>query len=286
MSSNPSLSQEKIKKYRERTYRFLPELRIHSESQAVNFLNERKFIFFWPIQGIPLPSLWGATAGDRPVPNNHDDPGHITWRWKDNLLNQKKWYYAKILRRKSTIISLDMVEYFITICENAFHTIEDFEYLHRIGNLSRIELEIYSLLLSSGPLDSISLRERIRTLLTFSSGEFDRSLENLQKNLQILPIGISEKGRWRYAYLYDTVEHYFPKKIINASNISMDLAREMILSAYFLSNGIATINDVKKLLGWEICDIQQTLDSLLTTGIIHLINSEGSQQFFHKELLK
>ena len=49
-----------------------------------------------------MPSLWTAVAGDRPVADAHDDPGHITWGWKDRSLDKKIWYYGKILRRKAT----------------------------------------------------------------------------------------------------------------------------------------------------------------------------------------
>jgi len=286
MCPDQELSEKAITKYRERTYRLLPGSRIKSESQALDFVHERQFIFFWPIKGIPFPSLWGAAAGDRPVPNNHDDPGHITWRWKDNLLNQKEWFYAKVLRGKSTIISLDMVGCFFALSDSAFLGIEDLEYLHRIGKHSRLELEIYSLLLLSGPLDSIAMRERLRTSLVFSSGEFNRALVSLQRNLQILPVGITDKGRWHYAYLYNTVENYYPKKLESAFDISREVAREIILSAYFRSNGFAAFTDVKKLFGWDPIEIGQTLETLHGAGTIHSIEYGHQHSFFHKELLK
>ena len=53
-----------------------------------------------------LPSLWTAVAGDRPVPDAHDDPGHITWGWKDELLGQNKCYYARILCKRNFFVSL------------------------------------------------------------------------------------------------------------------------------------------------------------------------------------
>ena len=69
-----------------------------------------------------LPSLWAGVAGDRPVANKHDDPGHITWRWKDSILGQRKWYYAKVLRRKATMISLKVAPYFYSLTENFGHS--------------------------------------------------------------------------------------------------------------------------------------------------------------------
>ena len=90
----------------------------HHERQAVDFVNQRGFVYFWPIKGVTLPSLWAAVAGERPVPNEHDDPGHVTWGWKDELLGARRWYYAKVLRKKATFIALDVVPNFYALSEN------------------------------------------------------------------------------------------------------------------------------------------------------------------------
>ena len=74
-----------LSEYQAQTFRLRPELRLNTVEQAIAFVNQRGFIYFWPISGILFPSLWAAVAGNRPVADKHDDPGHITWRWKDNL---------------------------------------------------------------------------------------------------------------------------------------------------------------------------------------------------------
>lgn len=92
------ITQEQINHYRCETFRL--NRPIHGLEEAIDFVNERGFVFFWPIKELLLPSLWVAVAGDRAVPNTHDDPAHITWRWKDAMLSEKVWYYAEILRKK------------------------------------------------------------------------------------------------------------------------------------------------------------------------------------------
>lgn len=268
MPPDPAIKQQEIEKYRKATYHYDPHLKLTSESDAIQFVNERGFIFFWPINGTSLPSLWVATAGNRPVPNNHDDPGHITWRWKDALLDKKVWYYAKLLRGKSTIISLEFMDHFITLSNTASQGMEEFEYLYRIGKRSRLDLEIFSQLTQFGPLDAISLKQRVLHTHTFSDGEYGRALICLQTQFNILPIGISENGRWRYSYLYDTLEHYFPQKFNASAQIPKNAAHKKILNALIRSNGVSTLLEMKKLLGWEIFDIQNTLDALQSTGKI------------------
>lgn len=73
------LSAERRHAFRAETFRLNAPL-TRSE-QALEWVNERGFVFFWPIQGFSLPGLWTAVAGKRPVATEHDDPGHITWAW-------------------------------------------------------------------------------------------------------------------------------------------------------------------------------------------------------------
>ena len=82
----PSLSFQPILDYRAQTFRTAAGRRIATKEEAIAFVNERGYVYFWPIKEVTLPSLWAAVAGDRPVPDEHDDPGHVTWGWKDELL--------------------------------------------------------------------------------------------------------------------------------------------------------------------------------------------------------
>ena len=130
-----------------RTFHLLLAKPLSSQSQALRFVNERGFIYFWPIKGIDLPSLWMAVAGDRPVADAHDDPAHITWGWKDDALPKRIWYYAKILRRKATMISLDVVPYFYALSENYGSPEEDYLVEYEEGRLTLAAKNIYDALL-------------------------------------------------------------------------------------------------------------------------------------------
>ena len=82
---NPEIDIKKLQDHRYTTYRLENSLRLNSLQEAVEFVNECGFVSFWPIRDVSLPSLWNATAGDRPVPDNHDDAGHICWDGKTRL---------------------------------------------------------------------------------------------------------------------------------------------------------------------------------------------------------
>jgi hypothetical protein len=145
------LTIKKINAYRRDTFRISAKNRIRNRDEAVQFAIQRGFIFFWPIKGIILPSLWVAVAGDRAVADAHDDPGHITWGWKDGLLGARRWYYARVLRKKSTIISLEAAPYFYALSENYGAPEEDYLVQYMQGRLTQEAKAVYETLLEEGP---------------------------------------------------------------------------------------------------------------------------------------
>jgi hypothetical protein len=251
MATKPLIKKEIITAYRGKTFHTSSGLQINSQKEAINFVNGRGFVFFWPISNIKMPSLWCATAGDRPVPNNHDDPGHITWRWKDDLIGKKKWYYAKVLRRKSTIISLDMIPNFFALSSSVHDRLEEVLFHYRKGSLSTEEKLIYQQIIEDGPLDSITLKKNMADSFSKNSSRVSRALDLLQHEFRIIPSGISQKGRWKYAYIYQVVFREFPELIEKSNHITKKEAALAILRSYFCSNGIGSINDLMKLFGWK-----------------------------------
>jgi len=278
MNANRSISAEKILQYRSQTYRFHPTLRLHSKETALKFVKERGFIFFRPIKGIDLPSLWCATAGNRPVPNNHDDPGHITWQWKDDFLGKRKWFYAKVLRRKSTIISLKVLPYFFALNHRVHETLDDILYLYKRGKISIEEKEIFKLICLEGSQDSISIKYKLEIMQNGSVSRTNRTLELLQRDFRIMPSGISDNGRWNYSFIYSLVENVYPKLIQQSKQIKKDFARVELLRAFFRSNGVGSLKEIKKLFQWEDSAIQNTINAMIAMNELFEVSIKGRNE--------
>ena len=260
-----SLDLSRLKAHRTATYRQARTRRLVSQSQAIKFVNERGFIYFWPVKGIELPSLWAAVAGDRPVADAHDDPGHVTWGWKDGALPKRVWYYAKVLRRRATIISLELAPYFYALSENFGSPEEDHLIAYQEGRLTLAAKNIYEALLAQGPLDSIALRKAAR-LTSAKESEWNRALEDLQMDFKILPVGVAEAGAWKYAFIYQITARHYPDIPEQARRISESGARSRLLECYFDSVGAAQARDVHKLFGWATELSQRALARMLENG--------------------
>jgi hypothetical protein len=246
----PSIDLKKLNTHRARTYRMPPSPRVTSPKAALDFIKERGFIYFWPIKGIDLPSLWTAVAGNRVVADKHDDPGHVTWGWKDRALGKKTWYYAKILRKKATMISLDIAPYFYALSENFGSPEEDYLLAYDEGRLTQAAKQVYEAILNEGALNTIDLR-RAAKLANAKESEFNKALEVLQSDFKILPIGVSEAGAWKYSFIYEIVPRHYPDLPERARKIGEREARTKLVELYFESVGAAQESDVNKLFGWK-----------------------------------
>lgn len=246
----PTLDLKKLEKHRAQTYRLSPFPRVRTQQAARDFINARGFVYFWPIKGIDFPSLWTAVAGNRVVADKHDDPGHITWGWKDNALGKKVWYYAKVLRKKATMISLDIAPYFYALSENYGSPEEDYLLAYEAGRLTQAAKQVYEALLNEGPLHTIDLRSAAK-LTNARESEFNKALEVLQADFKILPVGVAKAGAWKYAFIYEIVSRHYPELPEKARFISEAEARRKLLELYFESVGAAQERDVNKLFGWQ-----------------------------------
>jgi DNA glycosylase AlkZ-like len=265
-----TIPEEFLSDYRNRTYKSLPELRLSTREQAVNFVNERGFIFFWPISGIVLPSLWVAVAGDRPVADAHDDPGHITWGWKDELLGQRQWYYAKILRKRGTMISLEAVPYFYALSENYGAYEEDYLTQYEQGHLTQEAKIVYETILDNGAMDTVALRKAAHLSSRENESRFNRALADLQADFKLAPVAVTQAGGWHYAFAYDIVARHYPDIAEQAHNISEDEAHLKLSELYLRSVGAVQVGDLSKLFGWKSFEIKRTVEQLNQRGLVHI----------------
>lgn len=260
------LPAARIDKYRAQTFRLPASLRLRDKEQAISYVEERGFIYFWPIKDILLPSLWTAVAGDRPVADAHDDPGHVTWGWKDSLLGKRRWYYAKVLRQRSTIISLEAAPYFYALSENYGSPEEDYQIQYEQGRMTQEARAVYEALLSQSPLDTVALRRAAHLTSQESEARFNRALSTLQADFKILPVGVTEAGAWHYAFAYDLVHRHFPELLEQARFIQERQARRQLARLYFRSVGAARLPDLTRLFGWTRQIAERAVDELAASG--------------------
>ena len=268
----PSISKAWIMEQRNARYRRTPERRVTTIAEARAFVDDVGFCHFWPIKDIETPNLLHAIAGRaRDVPQEHADPdGSRCWGWKDQALGKHWWYYGKLLRRRATLVSLDLLPTFYAGSEN-FGDIHNYLTEYRDGLLSAEAKAIYEALLEHGPLDTIRLRRESHMSANSAKSRFDRALMELQVGLKVLPIGVAETGAWHYAFIYEILQRHFPTLPEQARVISRSQAQRRLIQTY-LRNVISAergmIRKVFHAMKWTSREWAQAIDTLLEVGVI------------------
>lgn len=281
------VSKQAIGEYRRGTFFIASERRVSTIEGAIEFVDECGLAFFWPIAGVTLPSLWNAVAGDRPVPSQHDDPAHVTWGWKDSMLGEGAWYYAKVLRKRATLIALKLAPSFYALSENYGAPAEDYLMQYEQGRLPLEAKNVFEALLHEGPLDTIALRQAANLTSRKSDYRFNKALMELQADFKVLPVGVAEAGAWNYAHVYDIVSRHFPEIPEQARWIGEIDARMEILRHYFRSVGAARLRDVLKLFGWKRGDAEKALERLVESSELYqgaVVEGEKGEWYIHPEL--
>jgi hypothetical protein len=262
------ISKSALTEYRNRTFRLTPGTHLSSLDEAVAYINERGFTFFWPYKGIEFPSLWAAVAGDCPVADAHDDPGHVSWSWKDSLLGKRRVYYGRVVKKRNTFISLGTIPYFYALSPNYGSPEEDYLIDYEAGRLTAEARAVYEALLENGQLDTVALRKASRLTSRISDTPFNRALEELQTTLRILPVGVAEAGAWNYAFVYDLVARYYPDIVEQAHPISEWEARRTLIMLALTTLGAARQADLQRLFGWPAPLVDKAVLKLAEAGKI------------------
>jgi hypothetical protein len=257
---------------REARYRRKMTLRVKTPLEAAAFVRDVGFCFLFPIQGVEMPSLWDAVAG-RVVKTSSSHSGYEierTWGWKDQSLNQRWWFYGKLIRRKATLVSLDFLPNFYALSENFGDYENDYLDEYRDGRLSAEARQVYEALLKHGALDAIRLQREARLSSAGAKPRFDKALTELQAGLKVLPVGIAEAGAWRYAFIYEILPRWYPEIPRRAQAISRRAARQAILMQYLRNVIASTPQTAARVFGWALAETRQTAEALAQSGSMRL----------------
>jgi hypothetical protein len=249
-------------------YRQRPHLRVQTEEEALEFLNDVGLCLLFSAKEIELPSLWGALCGeDLPLPNHHDNHElGLAWHWKDKLPIEGKVLYGKFLRKKPVFVSLDLVPCFYALSPNYGDPAEDYMQDYLDGRLTVEAKQVYEVLLEQGALPTSRLRLEAGLSGKANAGRFDRALGELQMDFRIAKVAISDANRWGYCYVYDLLPRHLPEAVAAAQSISGRQARETLLLRYLRTVIATTPRQVRLLFGWTAQDVSRLTGRLSGEG--------------------
>ncbi len=258
-------SSKKIEAIRDKNYCRVIEFFVHTEDEAVEFIDKVGFCFLFS-QKYELPSLWGAMCDYSMTSCGWDDPiatliwgdGKTVLGWRDTLPKSRQVFFGKAIAQKPSFISLKYLPYFY-----ACYGVSDYLHEYEAGKMSHLSKKIYEFLSENGPTPTRNLRKSVSMLGKQNNYRFEQAMVELQSKLLIAKVNAVPGF---CIDIWDVMERWMPEAIEEAKHIKRDEAMEKILAKYLKTVVIASEQEIARLFGWRKDEIEKILSRLKVEG--------------------
>ena len=192
---------------------------------------------------------WKNPIPGCPIGWHTGDPETDPWEWRMRVLEERDDIaYGKVFFGTSGYITREWYPYFLAVRRQGL----TFEEWYDEGKAGQLEKRIYEAVEQNGHMALHDLKRECG-ITKETSGQFDRALTNLQKNLFITMCGRKQKlSRTGEPYgwnstVFTTVEDFWGEDI--ALDIPAAEAYEKIRERILLLNPEAKEKDIKKFIG-------------------------------------
>ena len=232
----PALPEE-IESHRDRLWRRVPELAIEDRASTERFIDDVGFCLTLTDSRQAGPSIYIAVCGrrDAHMPRNvqKDPECSLAWRLKDQVMGGGGFYYAKMIKGKSTFLAPRLIPYF-----NALWGAPRRKEAERLSDPARAVLKV---LRREWEMATADLRQASGIS---DRARFTRALDELQRTMKVIP---SEVVYEPFSYIWMLAEGRFPKQL--TAKVDRETALTEIARAFLAGAGMTLVGELSKVTG-------------------------------------
>ena len=262
MSATLTLSKAAIRSLREQ---IVGSFRVHTQNQALRFIRTVGYCYAFTQGPGHLPSLFEVLDT-----RSEDRRWAWAWEWKEALPSDKRVFYGRVLSRKPTFISPELLPHFFALSGNIGEE-DDCERLYEGGGLSSLARRVYELTAATGPLTTRQIRAAVEPERRGSSGRLLRALADLQSLFLLARIGEVGDNPGNYAYVWDTFARWLPAVVRRAEGISHRTAAATVLARYVRIAGAPRPEDAAALFAWPPTVLDAAIRDLRAEGRLVIV---------------
>jgi hypothetical protein len=172
------------------------------------------------------------------------------WGWKDELAEEKRLYYGKLLVRKPTFVSMKVLPTFYATFGRAGEPDDHLEDV-RAGRLSEIARRIIDFLGTNGETQTKRMRSALGITSQDGKSDYAKAIEELQRLMYVARVRAVGEGREDYNYTYDLFVRRYPETVRAAERASSIDAMTALLDRLLALAGGVTERQVARLFDWS-----------------------------------
>jgi hypothetical protein len=251
----PKPLPEEVEAYRDETWRRQPELRVETAEEAERFVADAGFAWTLTDARTPGPSLYVAVCGrrDAHTPNNvqKDPEASLAWVLKDEMMRRGRVFYAKVLRKRATLIARPLVP--------AFHALYGIARRQESGALSDDARAVLKVLRKEWEMGTADLRDEsgIR-----DRARFGRAIDELQACLKVVPGEVLYVPK--FTYIWYLAEGRFAEEL--AAKMSREDALVELARTYLKGAGQTERGELSRVTGLKRAEAGRANHRLVDEG--------------------
>src|SRR2546422_11671723 len=168
------------------------------------------------------------------------------WGWKDELAEKKRLYYGKLLVKKPTFVSMEMLPTFYATFGRAGDADDHLEDV-RAGRLSEIARRVIEFLAVNGETQTKRMRSALGITSQEGKSDYAKAIEELQRLMYVARVRAVGEGREDYNYTYDLFVRRYPETVRAAERSTSADAMSALLARLIELAGGVTERQVAKL---------------------------------------
>lgn len=218
------------------------------------------------IAGSTLPDLASACVR----PNWSRDYREWWWGWKQTLPEKRLCYYARIIRRRGTFISWEMLPNFLAV----FGSSEHYECRYRAGLLGQGEKRVLDILAQHGPMLTHHLRAAFAPPGHRRTLEFHRAMASLQSDFLVAVSGGSMEG-WT-VHRWDLAAKVTPRGCLKrASRLDRRQGLQALILRLVRNTIVSSVGDISWTFSLDRGEVREFVGTLLEAGRILEVEVDG-----------
>ena len=250
--------REKLERHRAKLAR---AHRVRNSTQLVAMVDALGFCFaFTGESSYPVPAVF-----DHLSTNDDEKKWGWMWPWKDELAEQKKLYYGRLLVKKPTFVSLKMLPTFYATFGRAGETDDHLDDV-RAGRLTDLARRVVEYLQHHGETQKKRMRGDLGIESKEGRGDLDRAIEELQRFMYIARVRAVGERSDDYNYTYDLFVRRYPETVKAAERLSSAEACDALVRRLLDLAGGLTPKQIAKLFDWEKDRTDQILARVAKDG--------------------
>jgi hypothetical protein len=209
-------------------------------ARACRFIDEAGLCLLFGCEQIPLPKLEGCGP-----------PDFEWWEWKDQLQERRRAYLGRVVRRKATLVAMDVLPAFLGLYY-AGGGAEVYDEEHHRGRLGEDAWRIGEHLSRQGPTPVDALRRALMPPGPAGTRRFHRALDEMQEKFKTVTVG-RVRRHWSVRVV-GLLSDWAPAEALREGHALARRpgeARRRILERAARTAGILTARQAAWMFGWS-----------------------------------